>query len=121
MICTPVVRTLCVRLSYVQEVRRSRVVTPGRELKSDRLYLRVSPAQREVISEAADATHKDLSSFVLDAAITSAQRVLADRRVFSLDQDRWERFAEALDRPVATPESKPRLRKLLHESSVLDQ
>src|SRR5207247_7633957 len=80
-----------------------------KDLKRDRLYLRVSSRQREVISEAAEATQKDLSAFVLEAAIVQAQRVLADRRVFKLDKARWERFIRALDRPVSKPTEKPKL------------
>jgi len=34
-----------------------------------------------------------------------------------MDDTQWQSFQEALDRPV---QSKPRLKKLLHESGVLD-
>lgn len=96
------------------------MTTAPKELKDKRLYLRVSPRQREVINQAAEASDKDVSSFVLDAALRDAQRVLADRRVFSLDDDRWAAFQQAIDRPVEPLASKPRLKKLLEQPSVLD-
>lgn len=88
-----------------------------REVKADRLELRASPRQTTVIRQAAEATGKTVTSFVLDAAYLEAQRALADRRLFSLDARRWERFITMLDRPV---KKKPRLRRLLRESSVLE-
>lgn len=89
----------------------------GKDGKSDRLELRASPRQTAVIRQAAEATEKTVSSFVLDAAYMDAQRILADRRLFSLDADRWQRFAEILDRPAV---DKPRLRELMKKPGVLD-
>jgi len=91
-----------------------------RDLKRERLYVRVSPRQRAIIAEAAEAGQRDLSSFVLDAAITDAQRILADRRVFALGDSDWDRFVEILDRPVSDPASKARLKKLLKDPSILE-
>jgi uncharacterized protein (DUF1778 family) len=91
-----------------------------KDLKEKRLYVRVSSRQREVISEAAEAAEKDMSAFVLDAALVRAQSILADRRVFALDEDRWRHFSALLDRAVMPSASKPRLEKLLHEPTVLE-
>lgn len=87
------------------------------EAKVDRMELRASPGQTTVIKQAAEATGKTLTSFVLDAAYLEAQRTLADRRLFRLDTDAWERFVGALDRPA---KARPRLRKLMEKPSVLD-
>lgn len=92
-----------------------------KELKDKRLYLRVSPPQREAIQEAANIAHKDVTTFVLDAAITSAERVLADRRLFSLPRQQWDAFLSALDRPAPGPDEKPRLRKLMETPSILER
>lgn len=86
-----------------------------RQVKGDRLELRASQRQTTVIKQAAEATGKTVTSFVLDAAYLEALRALADRRLFSLDARQWERFVTALDRPVT---KKPRLRRLLREPSV---
>jgi uncharacterized protein (DUF1778 family) len=83
---------------------------PNREVKVNRLELRASPRQTTLIKQAAEVSGKTVSSFVLDAAYLEAQRALADRSVFRLDANRWQRFVKALDRPV---KDKPRLRRLM--------
>jgi len=88
-----------------------------RDAKVERLELRASPSQTSAIRQAAAATAKTVTAFVLDAATIEAQRALADRRLFRLDPERWERFVHALDRPV---KAKPRLGKLMRRPGVLD-
>ncbi|MBI4277998.1 MAG: DUF1778 domain-containing protein [Armatimonadetes bacterium] len=88
-----------------------------RDAKVERLELRASPSQTSVIRQAAAATAKTVTAFVLDAATVEAQRTIADRRLFRLDPDRWERFVNALDRPV---KEKLRLRKLMKRPGILD-
>jgi uncharacterized protein (DUF1778 family) len=88
-----------------------------RDPKVDRLELRASPGQTLAIKTAAAATGKTVTAFVLDAATTEAHRAMADRRLFRLDRDRWERFVTLLDRPA---KERPRLRKLMRRPSVLD-
>jgi len=90
---------------------------PNKHGKIDRLELRASPRQTVVIKQAAEATGKSVSSFVLDAAYLEAQRALADRRLFGLDAKQWQRFVKALDRPVT---EKPRLQRLLQSPGALD-
>lgn len=85
--------------------------------KVERLELRASRRQASVIKQAAEASGKTVTAFILDAAHVEAQRELADRRIFSLDKDKWGQFVKALDRPA---KSKPRLQRLLKERSVLD-
>lgn len=97
------------------------MATPAKELKDYRLSMRISRRQREVIAQAAEASETDVSAFVLDAALVSAQRVLADRRFFSLSDEAWDRFVEILDRPVTPLSAKPRLEELLTKPSVLEQ
>jgi len=88
-----------------------------RDTKIERLELRASASQTATIRQAAAATAKTLTAFVLDAATTEAHRALADRRFFRLDPDRWERFISALDQPAKRT---PRLRKLMRQSTILD-
>lgn len=87
------------------------------DAKVERVELRASSRQTSVIRQAADATGKTVSAFVLDAAYLEAQRALADRRLFRLDPERWDQFVKALDRP-ARP--KPRLAKLMKQPGPLD-
>ena len=84
--------------------------------KTDRIDVRTSAAVKQLLQEAARASHKNVSEFLLDAGITAAAQALADRRQFVLDEAQWLAFQEALDRPV---QAKPRLKKLLREPGAL--
>ncbi len=100
--------------------RRQGMAAPGaphREVKADRLEIRASPRQTAVIKHAAEATGKTVSSFVLEVAYREAQRALTDRRLFRLDENRWQRFIRILDRPV---KEKRRLRRLMETPGALD-
>jgi uncharacterized protein (DUF1778 family) len=84
--------------------------------KSERIDVRASSAVKQLLQEAARASHKNVSEFLLDAGVTAAAQALADRRRFELDGPQWQAFQEALDRPV---QHKPRLQKLLREPGAL--
>lgn len=66
--------------------------------KNDRLEIRLDPAQRALLSEAADASEMSLSSFVLSHATRAARELLADRTTFVLPAERWDAFIDLLDR-----------------------
>lgn len=83
--------------------------------KEDRLEIRVQPAQRRLLDQAAEASNLTTSAFVLSHATEAAQQVLADRTLFVLPEDRWQAFAELLDRPEQPVEG---LAKLLAGRSV---
>lgn len=91
------------------------MATAARKLKNQRVYLRVSEQQREVIAVAAEVAEKDLSAFVLDSALVTADRVLADRRTFPLDDEQWAQFVAVLDQPATSLDEKPRLKKLFEQ------
>lgn len=84
--------------------------------KTERVDVRISPSVKQLLQEAAHASHKNVSEFLLDAGVTAATQTLAERRRFVLGEAQWQAFQEALDRPV---KSKPRLKKLLHEPGIL--
>lgn len=85
--------------------------------KTERIDVRATVSVKQLLQEAARSCHKNVSEFLLDAGIIAANQALADRRHFVLNDEQWETFRQALDRPV---QSKPRLRKLLSEPGVLD-
>ncbi|MEO8968585.1 MAG: DUF1778 domain-containing protein [Solirubrobacteraceae bacterium] len=87
------------------------------ELKDSRWTLRVTEPADQVVRAAALAAHRNLTDFVVGAAVGEAERVLADRTRFVLDHAAWEQFVELLDRPAREPEG---LRKLLATKSVFD-
>lgn len=101
---------------------RSRSAATNRNLlsspKSERVGMRVTALQRELLTEASRATRTSVSDFVLNAATDAAEQVLADRTNFRLPPEQWEAFARALD---TAPRSLPRLRQLIETPTVLDQ
>lgn len=83
-----------------------------------RLTMRTTARQRTLIQQAASAVDKSVTEFVLDSASVAAERVLADRRWFLLDSQRWEDFSALLERPVI---HKPRLKALLDSPVPFEQ
>jgi uncharacterized protein (DUF1778 family) len=87
------------------------------EAKTERIDIRTTTRVKRVLQEAAAARNKTMTEFVLDVAVTEAAEVLADRRLFLLNDEQWEAFMAALDAPT---KPKPRLESLLREPSVLE-
>lgn len=80
------------------------------ETRSERVDLRMTPAAKRTLMQAATAENKTLTEFLLDRGLHAAFETLADRRTFVLDDERWQDFVAELDRP---PADNPRLRQLL--------
>jgi uncharacterized protein (DUF1778 family) len=70
----------------------------------------MTPAAKRTLQQAAAVANKTVSEFLLDSGLHAAFDALADRRVFQLDEAKWEEFMAALSRP---PEDNPGLRALL--------
>jgi len=60
----------------------------------------------------------NISNFVLESACLRAEHTLASKQTFELDAAHWSQFLKMLDRPGR---SKPTLRKLLIEPSILEK
>ena len=93
------------------------VYSPLMATKSERLNLRLTPAQDTVLRAAADAHGETASEYVLRNAVEAAQEDLADRRVFVIDEPAWHELQAVLSSPVSVP--LPML-KLLSNPSVLE-
>jgi uncharacterized protein (DUF1778 family) len=89
-----------------------------RQLRSEKLDLRLTQHAKRLLQEAAAADHRSMSDFVLHSALKRAEETLLDRRVFYVDAETYDRFVAALDAP---PRDHPRLKRLLTEPSVFDQ
>lgn len=86
--------------------------------KSKRFELRATAEEMERIRVAvALGGERSITEFLLDAALSAADRRLIDRTQFTLSAKEHARFLEVLDRPV---QEKPRLRRLLNEPTVLE-
>jgi uncharacterized protein (DUF1778 family) len=85
--------------------------------KTERVAIRLTSEQNALIRRAAEVEGTDLTNFTVTATLAHAREVLADRRLFILDDAAWQEFLAVLDRPV-TP--KPRLERLFSEPSPFD-
>lgn len=78
--------------------------------KDSRLHVRLSSEQDALIRHAAEVEGKTVTEFTVEATVEHARDVLADRRLFLLDEGAWDEFQARLDQPAVR---KPRLEKLL--------
>ena len=85
--------------------------------KTERIDVRANLPVKQLLQNAARTCHKSVSEFLLDAGIIAANQTLADRNRFELNDEQWQTFQQALDRPVKI---QPRLKSLLTEPGVLD-
>ncbi|RBP09048.1 uncharacterized protein (DUF1778 family) [Roseiarcus fermentans] len=92
-------------------------MTLPRPTRTEKLDLRLTPSAKRTLQTAAKAARKSVGDFVVESALSEAEERLADRRIFSLDEDGWRRFVEALDAP---PRRLPRLERLFREPSLFD-
>lgn len=74
--------------------------TTTKRTRSERLEVRTTVEDRALIDRAVTATGGDLTEFVTTSLTASARRVLADRRVFELDEAGQETWEEINDRPA---------------------
>ncbi len=87
------------------------------EAKSERIDIRTTPTVKRTLQEAALAKNKTVTEFMLDVALTEAAELLAEQRLFLLDDNQWAAFVAALDAPS---KPRPRLEALLREPGVFD-
>src|SRR4051794_5834222 len=98
-------------------MRAREVVPVARNVRTQKLDLRLTPAAKHLLREAAAAAGRSISEFVLESALERAQETLPDRQHFGLDAERWAAFMAALDAPTR---SLPRVEKLFAEPSIFD-
>lgn len=76
------------------------VATGATRMKDQRLNIRATAEVKSLVEEAARATHMTASAFVLQAAVRSAEEVLADQTSFALSPEQWAEFTALLSRPA---------------------
>jgi len=91
--------------------------TPSRKKRTERLNVRLSDREARLIRLGAHHRGVNITNFILESACVRAEQEITDARQFELNSRDWQKFSQALDRPVRT---KPRLKKLFSESTVLD-
>ena len=86
--------------------------------RTERFNVRLSEREARLIRLGAEQRGVNITNFILESACARAAQEIAEARHFELSLKDWQKFTEALDRPVKV---KPRLRKLFAESTLLDQ
>jgi uncharacterized protein (DUF1778 family) len=91
-----------------------REIAEQRAARQSRINLRASNRQEQLLRHAAAATDRTVTDFVLESAVVEAERVLADRRWFLIDDAQWDEFQRLLEQPAR---ELPKLRALLTDSA----
>lgn len=84
-------------------------------LRDTRWNLRIAGEADALVRQAATERRQNLTDFVIGAALIEAERVLADRTRFLLDDAAWAELAALLDQPV---QPNPGLERLFSRPSV---
>lgn len=85
--------------------------------RSERFNVRLSEREARLIRLGAEQRGVNITNFILESACVRAAQEIAEARNFELSSKDWQRFSQALDRPV---KAKPRLKKLFKESTILE-
>jgi len=88
--------------------------------KGDRLQIRVDPADKLLLERAAAATHLNVSAFVVQAAASKAEEILAERSSIRLSAQAAAAFSEALARPAEVNDRLVRALRRKRKFSWLD-
>jgi uncharacterized protein (DUF1778 family) len=95
----------------IMSKREAPTTKPARD---QRLNFRASAQQQQLIRQAAEATDRTMTDFILGSVLESAERVLADRKWFVATEEQWTKFQALLDAPL---EPMPKVRRLLQRES----
>jgi len=85
--------------------------------RRESLNIRILPETRALIDRAAEATGKNRSEFILDAARRAAEDALLDQRALRVTPEAYAAFLAQLD---AKPAANPALYKTLHATAPWD-
>jgi uncharacterized protein (DUF1778 family) len=89
-------------------------------VKEERLQIRIDPADKALLERAAAATHLNVSAFVVQAAASRAEEILAERSSIRLSAEAAVAFSEALERPAEVNDRLARALRRRRKFSWLD-
>jgi uncharacterized protein (DUF1778 family) len=78
--------------------------------KTARIHLRIAAEDKELFERAGSLHEETLTEFLVESGRERAERLLADRTQFALNDADWRAFTTALDRPA---QARPELARLL--------
>jgi uncharacterized protein (DUF1778 family) len=87
--------------------------------KTRRIEIRITEEERDLEQAAAAVSGESLSEFVRRAARHEAERTLAERTRYILNEEAAQRFLTALEQP--SPDVERGLRRLTEKPSVLPE
>ena len=88
--------------------------------KEERLQIRVGPADKALLERGAAASHLNVSAFVVQAAASKAEELLAERSSIRLSPQAAAAFSEALERPAQVNDRLARALRRKRKFSWLD-
>lgn len=92
-------------------------MAPNAPTKTRRIEIRITEEERNLEQAAATVNGETLSEFVRQAARREAERTLAERTRYVVDEEAAQRFLAALEQP--SPSAEQGLRRLIQKPSVL--
>jgi uncharacterized protein (DUF1778 family) len=87
--------------------------------KTRRIEIRITEEERSLEQAAATVNGETLSEFVRQAARREAERTLAERTRYTVDDEAAQRFLAALEQPSSHTERG--LRRLIEKPSILPE
>jgi uncharacterized protein (DUF1778 family) len=87
--------------------------------KTRRIEIRITDEERSLEQAAATANGETLSEFVRRAARNEAERTLAERTRYLVNDDTAQRFLTTLEQP--SPKAEAGLRRLVEKPSILPE
>lgn len=84
-------------------------MSKGEISKTERVALRVTPAQRQLLSTAASLRDQSVSEFVLTSTMEAAQNAILDQKIIWMDPRDFEEFERRLTEPPKVNEGLARL------------
>lgn len=92
-------------------------MTSSSTTKTRRIEIRITDEERNLEQAAAIVSGESLSEFVRRAARREAERTLAERTRYVLDDEAAQRFLTALEQP--SPDAERGLRRLTEKPGIL--
>lgn len=88
-----------------------------KENRPERLSIRATAKQKEIIAKAASRSNKTISDFVLENSLDAARAVEMDDADLVMSREDYDAFVIMLDEP---PRSVPALKQLFSDPTSLD-
>lgn len=83
--------------------------TTRKATRDKQINVRATEEERAVIDYAASLLNKNRTDFIIEQALSEAQNIILDQRVFVLDDARYQAFIEQLEGPVQNEKGRQRL------------